>query len=85
MMQARTKFDEEALRALGEEGTKVCRELPIGIGAHDWVRGTVVAVSEGKVGIRIDDLGRYPHAIGGAPVQRGDVVWDAPAFWTPCL
>lgn len=85
MMQARARFEQEALRALGREGAKVCRELPIGIGAHDWVRGTVVAVSEGKVGVRIDDLGRYPHAIAGAPVQRGDVVWDAPSFWTPCL
>lgn len=85
MMQARAKFEEEARLAVAKEGTKVCREMPVGIGDRDWVRGTVVAVAGDKVAVRIDDAGRQPHAVAGAEVRKGDVAWDAPHFWTPCL
>ena len=85
MMQARAKFEEEARRAVAKEGTRVCREMPVGIGHWDWVTGTVVALSGNLVAIRIDDPGKQPHAIAGAEVRKGDVVWDPPLFWTPCL
>lgn len=84
MMQARTKFEAEALRAVGKEGTKVCREMAVGIGGRDWVRGTVVALSGDRVGIRIDDPGAQPHAVAGAEARRGEVAWDAATAWTPC-
>lgn len=85
MMLARRKFEEEARRAVAKEGQKVCRELPVGIGRTDWVRGVVVAVSGGKVGVRIDDAGQHPHVIAGVEARRGDVVWDEPFDWIPCF
>jgi hypothetical protein len=85
MMQAREKFEEEARRAVGKEGTRVCREMPVGIGQWEWLKGTVVGISDTLVGIRLDDPGKQPHAIAGAEVSKGEVVWDAPHFWTPCL
>jgi hypothetical protein len=85
MMQAQGKHEEEARVAVAKAGARVCRELPVGIANRDWIRGTVVAVAEGKVGVRIDDAGRSPQIVGGVPVQRGDVLWDAPSAWTPCL
>lgn len=84
MMQARARFEEEARLAVAKEGTRVCREVAVGIGGRDWVRGTVVAVTGGRVGIRIDDAGRQPHAIAGAEARAGEVAWDAPAAWLPC-
>jgi hypothetical protein len=85
MMQARAQFEEEARRAVGKVGTRVCREMPVGIGHWDWVAGTVVSVSGSLVGIRIEQAGKQPHAIAGAEVRQSELVWDAPLFWTPCL
>jgi len=84
MMQAQAKFEEEARRAVAREGQKVCRRMPVGIALGDWVRGTVAALAEGKVGVRIDEPGRQPHVIAGVEARKGDVVWDAPQAWTPC-
>ncbi len=68
MMQARAKFEQESLAAVGKPGTKVCREVPVGIGGRDWQRGVVEAVQDGRVGVRI---GR-------------DLLWSSPTDWTPC-
>jgi len=78
MMQARARFEEEARRAVAKEGTRVCRELPVGIGAWEWVRGTVVGVSE-KIAVRIDVAGEQHEA------RQGEVVLEDPALWIPCL
>ena len=68
MMQARAKFEQESLAAVGKAGTKVCREVPVGIGDSEWQRGVVEAVQSGRVGVRV---GR-------------DLLWDSPTAWTPC-
>jgi len=78
MMRARAKFAAEALAAVAKEGQKVCREMPIGIGAREWVRGVVVGIEGEHVGVRIDDPGAHAH------FPRGDVVWDLARTWTPC-
>ena len=84
MMQARAKFEEEARRAVAKEGQKVCREVPVGIGERDWVRGVVVGLTPEKVGVRVEDAGRQPHIVGGVELRAGEVSWDAPQAWTPC-
>jgi len=84
MMRARIKFEEEARAAVGKEGQKVCREVPVGIALRDWVRGVVVAVAPDNVAVRIDDPGQVPHILGSAEARPGDVVWDSPQAWTPC-
>ena len=84
MRQARAKFEEEARAAVAQEGRKVCREMEVGIGGRDWVRGVVVALEGGKAGVRIDDAGSQAHLIGGAEARVGAVVWDVPGAWTPC-
>jgi hypothetical protein len=83
MMIARAQFEREARAALAE-GQKVCREMPVGIGARDWLRGTVTAVSPEQVAVRIDDAGAHPHVVAQAEIHKGDVVWTAYAEWTPC-
>jgi hypothetical protein len=85
MMQARAKFEEEARLAVAKEGQKLCRRMPIGIALSEWVRGTVVAISGERVGVRIDEPGLHPHVIANVELRRGDVVWDAPQGWTPCF
>jgi len=85
MMLAQRKFREEARAAVAHEGRKVCREMPVGIAGRDWLRGTVVAVTAERVGVRIDDPGRMEHVVSDAQARRGEVVWDVPEAWTPCL
>jgi hypothetical protein len=85
MMQARTKFEQEARTAVAKEGQKVCRQMQVGIGGRDWIRGVVVALAADRVGVRIDDPGRQPHVIANAEVRSGDVAWDVPQAWTPCF
>ena len=84
MMIARARFEEEARAAVAKEGQKVCREMAVGIGGRDWVRGVVVATSADKVGVRIDEPGAFPHLIAEVEPRQGDVVWDEPKNWTPC-
>lgn len=85
MMIARAKFEEESRKAVAKVGQKVCRRMPIGIARSEWIRGEVVALSGDQVGVRVDDAGTHPHVISNAQVRKGDVVWDLPFPWTPCL
>ena len=68
MMQALAKFEQESLAAVGKVGTKVCREVAVGIGGRDWQRGVVEAVQGNQVGVRI-----------GAELS-----WSPATSWTPC-
>jgi hypothetical protein len=79
MMLARKKHEEEARSAVAKEGVKVCREMAVGIGNWEWVRGVVVAVKDDQVGVRVDEPGRYGH------FKAGETAWDAPTAWMPCL
>jgi hypothetical protein len=85
MMLARHKFEEEAKQAVAVEGQKVCREMPVGNALGEWIRGTVVGVSGDQVGVRVDEPGTHRHLIAGVELQEGDVVWDTPTAWIPCL
>jgi hypothetical protein len=79
MMLARKKFEEEARAAVAKEGVKVCREMAVGIGGWEWVRGMVVAVKDDQVGVRIDEPGVHGH------YKQGETVWDDATAWIPCL
>jgi hypothetical protein len=85
MMIARAKFEQEARAAVAKPGQKVCREMPVGIGGGDWVRGTVVQVDAERVAVRIDDPGVHAHVIADVEARRGEIIWDAPTGWTPCF
>jgi hypothetical protein len=78
MMHARAKWAAEALAAVARKGQRVCREMPIGIGGRDWVRGEVVDIEGEHVGVRVDDPGAHAH------YPKGEVVWDLARAWTPC-
>jgi hypothetical protein len=83
MMLAQRKHAEEAMKAVGRVGQKVCREMPVGIAHSEWIRGVVAGVDEGRVGVRIT----YPgdrHVVAGVVLEEGDVVWDQPTAWAPC-
>ena len=79
MMLAKQKFEQEARAAVAKEGVKVCREMAVGIGNWEWVRGVVVAVKDDQVGVRIDEPGQHGH------FKAGETAWDEPTAWTPCL
>jgi hypothetical protein len=78
MMRARGKYAAEVKAAVAKVGQKVCREMPVGIGGRDWVRGVVADLEGDHVGVRVDDPGQHAH------FPRGQVVWDLAQSWTPC-
>lgn len=78
MMRARAQAAAEARAAVAKAGQKVCREMPVGIGGRDWVRGVVAGIEGEHVGVRIDEPGEH------AQFPRGEVVWDLAQSWTPC-
>ena len=83
MMLAQRKFAQESMQAVGKEGQKVCREMPIGIAHSEWIHGVVVGISGDQVGVRVDQPG-HRQVIAGVELQPGDIVWDKPSAWTPC-
>jgi len=84
MMVARARFEAASREAVARIGQRVCRRMPIGIGDHEWIRGTVTAVSGERVGVRMEERGRHPHVIAGVELRAGEVIWDEPYPWTPC-
>ena len=83
MMLAQRRFAEESLKAVGRHGQKVCREMPVGIALSEWIRGEVVGVAGGRVGVRVTQPGEH-RMLAGVELRSGDVVWDRPTVWTPC-
>jgi hypothetical protein len=78
MMRARGKHELESLAAVAQVGAKVCRELEVGIGGRDWLRGVVAEARDKEIGVRIVD----PGASGQA--RAGEVRWEHAADWTLC-
>jgi len=84
MMQARSRFAAETRTALAQPGQKACKELEVGIGGRDWMRGVVVDLPGKQFGVLIEDAGRTPHVLGGVEVKAGMVVVDSVIAWAPC-
>lgn len=84
-MFVRARAYDVLAAAVGQPGIKVCREMIVGIGTHDWVRGTVVTAEADKIAVRIDDAGQFGHMISNRTIAKGDIVRDALLRWVPCL
>ncbi len=85
MMLAQRRFRAESRKAVAKQGQKVCRAMRVGIAHREWVRGTVVGVEGDKVAVRIDEPGSHGETIAGVDLKKGEIVWDEPYGWTPCL
>ncbi len=83
-MIARTRAYAERMVAVGKPGVRVCRDLIVGTVTRDRVRGVVTAVKDGRIAVRIDDPGRFPHTIGNVPVAKGVTIQDEIMLWAPC-
>ena len=83
-MIARTRAYSEQMVAVGKPGVRVCRDLLVGTVTRDRVRGVVTAAEAGRIAVRIDDPGRYPHTIGNVPLAKGAVIRDEIMPWAPC-
>ena len=83
-MIARGRMYAELAAVVGREGAKVCRELEVGVGTRDIVRGTVTAVDGESISVRIDDPGKFDHMIGDRAVRKGAIITELLKFWMPC-
>ena len=80
--QARARMENRV--AVSVPGTRVCRELIVGIGQPDWIRGVVIRAEGDELSIRISDPGRFSQAINGVALVKDVVVRDVSGQWTPC-
>jgi len=62
-----------------ELGTTVCREVEIGGGQRDWMRGVVEAKQTEFVGVRVEDPGTVKQA------YAGEHRWEPLSNWQPCF
>ena len=85
MMQARSRFAAESRTALAQKGQKACKELAVGIGERDWIRGAVVQQTGSQVAVQIEDAGRMVHVLGGVDIKPGLVVVENATAWVPCF
>ncbi|MGZ8154688.1 MAG: MORN repeat-containing protein [Burkholderiales bacterium] len=83
-MVDRARVQAERAAAVGRVGAKVCRDMTVGIATRDRLRATVTAVTGERITLRIDDPGRFEHAIGETPLVKGAVVTDTLRLWLPC-
>ena len=84
-MMARARAYAERVAAVGKSGIRVCREFTVGLVTQDRVRGTVMAVVEDRLAVRIDDTGRFQHAVGDVVITKGMTLHDPAWLWVPCL
>ncbi|HYC48458.1 MAG TPA: hypothetical protein VED01_23545 [Burkholderiales bacterium] len=82
LLRARTQAELEAV--LGVVGARVCREVTIGVGVPDMLRGTVAQVEGERLSVRIDDPGKHDHTIAGEIVRKGTVLTGPMKDWLPC-
>ncbi len=84
MMRARARAYVEAQSAVGRPGISVCREMKVGIATRERIKGTVMAVEDDGVSVRIDDAGQMGHVIRGIPLNKGTLISDDFPNWIPC-
>jgi hypothetical protein len=84
-MIAGARMAAEHAVVVGRRGTRVCREMQIGIATREWVRGTVIQADGDRITIRIDEPGRFEHRIGDQVLKKGETVSDLMQSWTPCM
>jgi hypothetical protein len=83
-MYERARAYAELTAAVGRPGAQVCREMTVGIGTKDWIRGFVTNLQEGVISVRVDDAGQFQHMIGNRTVKKGDEVQEPLHLWTLC-
>jgi hypothetical protein len=83
-MIARARALAEHAAVVGVPGTRVCRELRVGVATLDTIRGTVLARAGDSIRVRIDDAGQMEHVIGERTVRKGEVLTDPLRLWLPC-
>ena len=83
-MFARARSEMELAAAVGRVGAKVCRQLEVGVGNRDIVRGTVTAVAGEHIDVQIDYPGKFDHVVAGRPIVKGTVLTEPLNLWVPC-
>ena len=83
-MLARSRQEVEAEVAM-RPGTKVCRQMTVGIAERDLIQGVVVESKQGQLRVRIEQPGHFEQVLSGVKLTPGAVVTDAAGAWVPCL
>lgn len=77
----------ESLVAMSLPGTKLCRQITLGIGVPEWVEAESLGVDypSRRVSVKVTRLGQGTLLIAGREVKLGETIQDSPLDWTPCL
>ena len=83
-MIARARALAERAAVTGVPGTRVCRELRVGVATLETIRGTVLSRRGENIRLRIDDPGTFEHVLAGRTLRKGDVLDEPMRYWQPC-
>ena len=76
---------QAALRAaVVKKGATICRELDIGIGAKERIRGLVINADPDRMTIEVQVDRAVPVLVAGTTVAAGGSFWDKAQSWEPC-
>jgi hypothetical protein len=84
-MIARARALAERAAVIGVPGTKVCRELRVGVATLETIRGTVLGRRGDSIRLRIDDAGTFEHVLEGRTLRKGDAIVEPMRYWLPCV
>jgi hypothetical protein len=83
-MVDRARVQAERAAAVARIGTRVCREMTIGVATRDTIRATVTATDGERITVRVENPGRFEHTMGDRTILKGDVITAPLRLWTPC-
>lgn len=74
-----------ALReAVLKVGAVVCRQIAVGIGTKEWIRGVVTEINDTQLSFAVRLEQALPVLFDGKQVAAGDIFWDSAVQWEPC-
>ncbi|MBL8485382.1 MAG: hypothetical protein JNJ60_24510 [Rhodocyclaceae bacterium] len=84
MMRLQAQARDAALKSYAVPGRRVCQSVTIGVGGIDRISASILAQSERKIRLRIEDRGQFGVLPEIGPVQQNDEFEADVLAWKPC-
>lgn len=83
-MVRRFRAYSELAAAIKLPGTRVCRQVPLGIAERHSIQGVVVGLANERIRVRLERLGAAGIRLHGTALAPGIEIQDDFLSWVPC-